>query len=102
MDNKKVRLNCSEKQLLKKNWNWQSTHTHIVLFICTFFISEVKCPVIQVADNVQATGNVEDGGYGDVIQFECQSLDMQLSGPGEIHCTKEGKWSEEIPTCKGK
>ncbi|XP_062411509.1 complement factor H-like isoform X2 [Sardina pilchardus] len=61
---------------------------------------EVKCPIIQVAGNVQASGNVEDGGYGDVIHFECQSPDLQLNGLGEIHCTDEGKWSGDIPTCK--
>lgn len=52
-------------------------------------------------ENVQASGNLEDGAYGDVINFECQSQDMQLSAPGEIHCTDEGKWSGEIPTCRG-
>lgn len=66
-----------------------------------FVISVVKCPVIQVADNIQASGNVEDGSYGDVIQFQCPSPDMQLSGLEEIHCTNEGKWSGEFPTCRG-
>ncbi|XP_031431319.1 coagulation factor XIII B chain-like isoform X2 [Clupea harengus] len=60
----------------------------------------VKCPVIQVAPNVRASGNVEDGSYGDVIHFECQSQDMQLNGKDEIYCTSEGKWSDLIPTCK--
>ena len=72
-----------------------------LLFLILFDISVVKCPVIQVAPNVRASGNVEDGSYGDVIHFECQSQDMQLNGNDEIYCTSEGKWSDLIPTCKG-
>ncbi|KAL2090371.1 hypothetical protein ACEWY4_015059 [Coilia grayii] len=61
---------------------------------------EVKCPVIELAGDLRASGNFEDGGYGDVIHFQCQSQKKQISGAEEIHCTEEGTWSAAIPTCR--
>ncbi|XP_063056926.1 complement factor H-like [Engraulis encrasicolus] len=61
---------------------------------------EVKCPIIEPAGNVRALGNYEDGGYSDVVRFECVGAKMQLTGPEEIHCKQDGTWSHDTPTCR--
>ncbi|XP_041696461.1 complement factor H isoform X1 [Coregonus clupeaformis] len=60
----------------------------------------VKCPVIQVNDNVVVIGSSEDATYGNVIQFECQSNNMVLKGPSEMDCNDRGEWSSTVPTCE--
>ncbi|XP_067271141.1 complement factor H-like [Pseudorasbora parva] len=60
----------------------------------------VKCPAIHTDNGVTASGNTEEGSYGDVIHFECVSSDKKLDGSSEIHCTDTGAWSGPVPTCK--
>ncbi|XP_048038847.1 complement factor H-like isoform X4 [Megalobrama amblycephala] len=60
----------------------------------------VKCPAIRTNAFVNASGNTEEGSYGDVIHFECVSADKKIDGSSDIHCTETGEWSDSVPTCK--
>ncbi|XP_048022564.1 complement factor H-related protein 2-like [Megalobrama amblycephala] len=60
----------------------------------------VKCPAIRTNAFVTASGNTEEGSYGDVIHFECVSADKKIDGSSDIHCTETGEWSDSVPTCK--
>ncbi|XP_067252397.1 complement factor H-like isoform X2 [Chanodichthys erythropterus] len=60
----------------------------------------VKCPAIRTNAFVTASGNTEEGSYGDVIHFECVSADKKIDGSSDIHCTETGDWSNSVPTCK--
>ncbi|XP_026091802.1 complement factor H-like [Carassius auratus] len=62
----------------------------------------VKCPAIRTDEGVTASGNTEEGSYGDVIRFECVSSDKMIDGSSEIHCQETGKWSDVVPKCKAK
>ncbi|KTG33581.1 hypothetical protein cypCar_00047280 [Cyprinus carpio] len=60
----------------------------------------VKCPAIRTDGEVTASGNTEEGRYGDVIHFECVSSDKMIDGSSDIHCEETGKWSDVVPNCK--
>ncbi|XDV22265.1 hypothetical protein PO909_027197 [Leuciscus waleckii] len=60
----------------------------------------VRCPAIRTDEDVSASGNTEEGGYGDVIHFECVSNDKKIDGSSDIHCTETGEWSHPVPKCK--
>uniref|UniRef100_A0A8C2G7J7 Sushi domain-containing protein n=1 Tax=Cyprinus carpio TaxID=7962 RepID=A0A8C2G7J7_CYPCA len=60
----------------------------------------VKCPAISTDGEVTASGNTEEGRYGDVIQFECVSSDKIIDGSSDIQCEETGKWSDVVPKCK--
>ncbi|XP_073699777.1 complement factor H-like [Garra rufa] len=60
----------------------------------------VKCPAVRTDGDVTASGNTEEGNYGDVINFECVSSDKMITGSSEIHCEETGKWSGVVPKCK--
>ncbi|KAK7137136.1 hypothetical protein R3I93_017263 [Phoxinus phoxinus] len=60
---------------------------------------EVRCPVIRTDGNVTASGNTQDGTYGDVIHFECVSSEKKLDGSSVIHCMENGVWSRPVPQC---
>uniref|UniRef100_A0A8C1BJE7 Sushi domain-containing protein n=1 Tax=Cyprinus carpio carpio TaxID=630221 RepID=A0A8C1BJE7_CYPCA len=60
----------------------------------------VKCPAISTDGEVTASGNTEEGRYGDVIHFECVSSDKMIDGSSDIHCEETGKWSDVVPNCK--
>nr|QGH45478.1 complement system-related protein CFH1-1 [Cyprinus carpio] len=60
----------------------------------------VKCPAIITDGEVTASGNTEEGRYGDVIHFECVSSDKMIDGSSDIHCKETGKWSDVVPKCK--
>ncbi|KAL1251228.1 hypothetical protein QQF64_019024 [Cirrhinus molitorella] len=60
----------------------------------------VKCPAIRTDGEVTASGNTEEGSYGDVIHFECVSAEKMIFGSSDIHCTETGKWSDDVPKCK--
>ncbi|XP_067252399.1 complement factor H-like isoform X4 [Chanodichthys erythropterus] len=60
----------------------------------------VKCPAIRTNAFVTASGNTEEGSYGDVIHFECVSADKKIDGSSDINCTETGDWSDSVPTCK--
>ncbi|KAK2907050.1 hypothetical protein Q8A67_006035 [Cirrhinus molitorella] len=60
----------------------------------------VKCPAIRTDGEVTASGNTEEGSYGDVIHFECLSSEKMIFGSSDIHCTEMGKWSDDVPKCK--
>uniref|UniRef100_A0A672QDV8 Beta-2-glycoprotein 1 n=1 Tax=Sinocyclocheilus grahami TaxID=75366 RepID=A0A672QDV8_SINGR len=49
---------------------------------------------------VTASGNTEEGRYGDVIHFECVSSDKMIDGHNDIRCEETGKWSDAVPKCK--
>lgn len=34
-----------------------------------------------------------------IVKYTCEA-DHWLVGPGELTCTKEGKWSGDAPTCE--
>ncbi len=61
----------------------------------------VKCPAIRTDGDVIASGNTEEGSYGDVIHFECLSSDKMLDRSSNIHCEETGKWNDVVPKCKG-
>uniref|UniRef100_A0A673JJS8 Beta-2-glycoprotein 1 n=1 Tax=Sinocyclocheilus rhinocerous TaxID=307959 RepID=A0A673JJS8_9TELE len=50
---------------------------------------------------VTASGNTEEGRYGDAIHFECVSSDKMIDGNSDIRCEETGKWSDAVPKCKG-
>ncbi|XDV44852.1 hypothetical protein PO909_013071 [Leuciscus waleckii] len=60
----------------------------------------VKCPAIRTDGGVTASGNTDEGSYGDLIHFECVSTDKKIDGSSDIHCTETGEWSDSVPTCK--
>uniref|UniRef100_A0A672QE93 Beta-2-glycoprotein 1 n=1 Tax=Sinocyclocheilus grahami TaxID=75366 RepID=A0A672QE93_SINGR len=60
----------------------------------------VKCPAIRTDGEVTASGNTEEGRYGDVIHFECVSSDKMIDGHNDIRCEETGKWSDAVPKCK--
>ncbi|XP_073701020.1 complement factor H-like [Garra rufa] len=60
----------------------------------------VKCPAIRTDGDVTASGNTEEGNYGDVIHFECVSSEKMIVGSSDIHCKETGKWSDDVPKCK--
>ncbi|XP_036067485.1 complement factor H isoform X2 [Oryzias melastigma] len=60
----------------------------------------VKCESLPVNDNVQVSGDPEDGTYGNVIRFSCKSRNQILKGPTEIYCDESGEWSGNVPECK--
>ncbi|KAF4097768.1 hypothetical protein G5714_021776 [Onychostoma macrolepis] len=60
----------------------------------------VRCPVIRTDGEVIASGNTEEGNYGDVIHFECVSSDKKIDGSSDIHCKETGEWSDADPKCK--
>uniref|UniRef100_A0A673KKN8 Sushi domain-containing protein n=1 Tax=Sinocyclocheilus rhinocerous TaxID=307959 RepID=A0A673KKN8_9TELE len=60
----------------------------------------VKCPAIRTDWEVTASGNTEEGRYGDVIHFECVSSDKMIDGNSDIHCKETGTWSDAVPKCK--
>lgn len=50
------------------------------------------------------TGAFELGqeySFGQVVNFECNA-EHKLVGAGEIVCSANGKWSNDVPQCKGK
>ncbi|XP_051550294.1 complement factor H-like [Myxocyprinus asiaticus] len=59
----------------------------------------VKCGAIHTEGDVTASGNTEEGSYGDVIHFECVSPDKKLDGSRDIHCKENGAWSDSVPNC---
>uniref|UniRef100_A0A672N103 Sushi domain-containing protein n=1 Tax=Sinocyclocheilus grahami TaxID=75366 RepID=A0A672N103_SINGR len=61
----------------------------------------VKCPAIRTDGDVTASGNTEEGSYGDVIHFECVSSDKIIDRSSDIYCEETGKWSDIVPKCKG-
>uniref|UniRef100_A0A673KBJ8 Sushi domain-containing protein n=1 Tax=Sinocyclocheilus rhinocerous TaxID=307959 RepID=A0A673KBJ8_9TELE len=61
----------------------------------------VKCPAIRTDWEVTASGNTEEGRYGDVIHFDCVSSDKMIDGSSDIHCKETGTWSDAVPKCKG-
>ncbi|XP_016405939.1 complement factor H-like isoform X2 [Sinocyclocheilus rhinocerous] len=60
----------------------------------------VKCPAIRTDWEVTASGNTEEGRYGDAIHFECVSSDKMIDGNSDIRCEETGKWSDAVPKCK--
>ncbi|TRY96927.1 hypothetical protein DNTS_014278, partial [Danionella cerebrum] len=58
-----------------------------------------KCPPIETKPGVRATGNTEEGTYGDVVSFECDSQENTINGKKQIECTDMGEWSAPFPTC---
>ncbi|XP_016310788.1 complement factor H-like isoform X3 [Sinocyclocheilus anshuiensis] len=60
----------------------------------------VKCPAIRTDRDVTASGNTEEGSYGNVIHFECVSSGKKIDGSSDIHCEETGEWSDVVPTCK--
>ncbi|KAI2650330.1 Complement factor H [Labeo rohita] len=95
----KYRLNC------KAGWNTGSemkAHVDVSCSNGNLQIDKmVKCPAINTDGDVTASGNTEEGSYGDVIHFECASSDKMIVGSSEIHCKETGKWSDSVPKCKG-
>ncbi|XP_073669636.1 complement factor H-like isoform X2 [Paramisgurnus dabryanus] len=59
----------------------------------------VKCPPIHIGGDLTASGNTEDGGYGDVIQFDCKSSDKTIDGSNSIICKDTGVWNASVPNC---
>ncbi|NP_001186119.1 complement factor H precursor [Danio rerio] len=59
----------------------------------------VKCPAIRTDREVIASGNTEEGNYGEVIHFECASSEKKIDGSRDIHCTEKGDWSAPVPNC---
>ncbi len=74
----------------------------VYLFIFIFiYCLAVKCPAIYTVGDVTASGNTEEGSYGNIIYFACVSSDKKINGRSEIHCNETGEWSDAVPTCKG-
>lgn len=61
----------------------------------------MKCPAIHANRDVIVSGNTEEGNYGEVIHFECESSEKKIDGSRDIHCTETGDWSAPVPKCIG-
>ncbi|XP_039340052.1 complement factor H isoform X5 [Mauremys reevesii] len=62
-----------------------------------------KCLPVNAPENgkILAAGVYEanqEFSFGQVVQFECNK-DYTLSGSKEIHCTADGNWNADVPTC---
>lgn len=67
--------------------------------------SVVKCLPVTDPENGRvisgALGPDQEYSFGQVIRFECDP-GFKLEGPKEIHCSENGAWSGEKPSCVGK
>uniref|UniRef100_A0A8C3SR06 Sushi domain-containing protein n=1 Tax=Chelydra serpentina TaxID=8475 RepID=A0A8C3SR06_CHESE len=62
-----------------------------------------KCLPVNAPENgkILAAGVYEanqEFSFGQVVQFECNK-DYKLSGSKEIHCSADGNWNVDVPTC---
>nr|XP_023957796.1 complement factor H isoform X2 [Chrysemys picta bellii] len=62
-----------------------------------------KCLPVNAPENgnILVTGVYEtdqEFSFGQVVQFECNK-DYKLSGSKEIHCSADGRWNADVPTC---
>jgi complement factor H len=69
------------------------------------YFSVVKClPVTGPENGRIISGALEPDQeyyFGQVVNFECNS-GFKREGPKEIHCSENGRWSDEKPKCVGK
>ncbi|KAK7137133.1 hypothetical protein R3I93_017260 [Phoxinus phoxinus] len=89
--NKGFEMRSRFNQRTCRSQGWDNT-----LPIC----EAVICPAIRTDGDMTASGNTEEGSYGDVIYFECVSNDTKIDGSSNIHCTETGDWSHSVPKCK--
>ncbi|XP_073449012.1 complement factor H-like isoform X2 [Aquarana catesbeiana] len=61
------------------------------------------CPPV-VDDSVRVLSTIHDEEYtaGHVINLKCKNPNKKLNGPSQIHCTSNGTWNIDPPTCKAK
>ncbi|XP_061153328.1 complement factor H [Syngnathus typhle] len=59
----------------------------------------IRCPVINVEDNVQVIGDPEEANFGNVLQFGCKNRHEILIGSTEMSCDENGDWSSPPPKC---
>lgn len=59
------------------------------------------CPPV-VDDSVRVLSTIHDEEYtaGHVINLKCKNPNKKLNGPSQIHCTSNGTWNVDPPTCK--
>ncbi|XP_040215756.1 complement factor H-like isoform X2 [Rana temporaria] len=62
-----------------------------------------RCPPV-VDDSLRVLSTMPDEEYttGHVINLECKNPNKKLNGPSQIHCTSDGTWNIDLPTCKAK
>lgn len=67
--------------------------------------SVVKClPVTDPENGRIVSGAVEpdqEYSFGHVVRFECNA-GFKVDGRKEMHCSENGRWSNEKPRCVGK
>lgn len=66
----------------------------------------IKCLPVQEPENgkIIMTGAFElsqEYSFGQVVNFQCNAK-HKLVGAEEIVCSANGKWSNDVPECKGK
>ncbi|XP_077390748.1 complement factor H-like [Festucalex cinctus] len=59
-----------------------------------------RCPVVNVGDNVEVVGELEDANFGDVVRFSCKNRKEVLTGSSEMSCEEDGKWTNQPPICE--
>ncbi|XP_073449016.1 complement factor H-related protein 1-like isoform X6 [Aquarana catesbeiana] len=59
------------------------------------------CPPV-VDDSVRVLSTIPNEEYtaGHVINLKCKNPNKKLNGPSQIHCTSNGTWNVDPPTCK--
>ena len=90
-----VNLVCYNFEISDDMLKYRCTLTSVVYFSSLFVAS---CPDPGVPQNGQRVGT--SFGHGKHLQFYCSS-GYWLVGSQLIVCN-EGKWSNDIPTCKGR
>ncbi|XP_062308828.1 coagulation factor XIII B chain-like isoform X2 [Osmerus eperlanus] len=60
----------------------------------------LKCPPLDIDNNMYAYGEYLEATSGTVVTFKCKSSNMIVDGTGNIDCNNQGEWSGKVPTCK--
>nr|XP_049575296.1 complement factor H-like isoform X3 [Syngnathus scovelli] len=70
-------------------WQFRGTKCH-----------PIRCPVINVEDNVEVIGDPEEANFGNVLRFGCKNRHEILIGSAEMSCDENGDWSSPPPKCE--
>ncbi|XP_051929500.1 complement factor H-like [Hippocampus zosterae] len=60
----------------------------------------ILCPFVNVDDNVEVIGDIEEANYGNVVRFGCKNNNEILVGSSEMSCNENREWSSRPPKCQ--
>ena len=67
-------------------------------------VTAVTCAAIGHPQNGSVSCSHAPAGeftFGSFCNFTCKE-GFLLQGPGQLECTAQGKWSQQVPVCEGK